>query len=46
MKEIALGFAIGGWLLTFMFAVKLNEQDMKVCQLSHSFDTCHNALNR
>lgn len=40
---IAIG-AIGLALLLLMS--RMNEQDMKVCQLSHSFDVCFQALNR
>ena len=44
--KAALGFAIGTWILCIWYAVESYNRDMKVCQLSHSFETCHNTLNR
>lgn len=44
MDAILTGFAIG--IVMGFMSISTREDDMKVCQLSHSFDTCHNALNR
>lgn len=43
MKAFMIGLIIGTLFYSFQ---RMDRQDMKVCQLSHSFETCHTALNR
>lgn len=45
MSNFLLGMVIALALYTLSRVGDLHEDDMAACQLSHSFDTCHKALN-
>lgn len=46
MNAVALGIAVGAFSLSIMVAFIGYNSDMKVCQLSHSYEVCFTALNR
>lgn len=45
MKAFLLGMVLGLAFYTLFQLGDLHEDDMRTCQLSHSFDICHKALN-
>ena len=46
MNAHALGIAIGAAILAIVALIMSDHAAMKVCQIDHSFDVCHEALNR